>query len=124
VCAARDAVVLVVASALARFRARASLGFSDCLVLEIARKPASVRIEGPDRAGLERPLRYCARPAFALERLEHVADERLIYRLPKPQPDGRTELAAHTPGTDRLAGRAHPAPDRWSRHRSPSNTRH
>ena len=31
---------------------------------------AAVRIEGPDRAGLERLLRYCARPPFALERLE------------------------------------------------------
>ena len=29
---------------------------------------ASVRIEGTDRPGLERLLRYCARPAFALER--------------------------------------------------------
>jgi hypothetical protein len=31
-----------------------------------------VRIEGPDRAGLERLLRYCARPPFALERLEQA----------------------------------------------------
>jgi hypothetical protein len=30
---------------------------------------AAVRIAGDDRAGLERLLRYCARPAFALERL-------------------------------------------------------
>lgn len=29
---------------------------------------ASVRVEGADREGLERLLRYCARPAFALER--------------------------------------------------------
>ncbi|MCQ1551222.1 MAG: transposase, partial [Candidatus Accumulibacter phosphatis] len=29
---------------------------------------AEVRIEGNDRTGLERRLRYCARPAFALER--------------------------------------------------------
>ncbi|MFQ5680401.1 MAG: transposase, partial [Gemmatimonadota bacterium] len=31
---------------------------------------ASIRIEAHDRAGLERLLRYCARPPFALERLE------------------------------------------------------
>ena len=31
---------------------------------------AAVRIEAADRAGLERLLRYCARPPFALERLE------------------------------------------------------
>ena len=53
---------------------------------------ASVRIEGPDRAGLERLLRYCARPPFALERLEQVGDDELIYRLPKAQADGRTQL--------------------------------
>ena len=53
---------------------------------------ASVRIEGQDRAGLERLLRYCARPPFALERLEQIADDRLVYRFPRPQPDGRTEL--------------------------------
>jgi hypothetical protein len=33
---------------------------------------AAVRIEGLDRAGLERLLRYCARPLFALERLEQA----------------------------------------------------
>jgi hypothetical protein len=53
---------------------------------------ASIRIEGPDRAGLERLLRYCARPPFALERLEQVADNQLVYRFPKPQPDGSTQL--------------------------------
>ncbi len=53
---------------------------------------ASVRIGGPDRAGLERLLRYCARPPFALERLEQLAHDQLVYRSPKPQPDGRTEL--------------------------------
>jgi Putative transposase len=34
---------------------------------------ASVRIEGEDRAGVERLLRYCARPPFALELLERLA---------------------------------------------------
>jgi hypothetical protein len=49
---------------------------------------ASVRIEARDRAGLERLLRYCARPPFALERLEFLDEQRLLYRLPKPRPDG------------------------------------
>ncbi|MCP3877307.1 MAG: hypothetical protein GY701_02770 [Sulfitobacter sp.] len=53
---------------------------------------ASVRIEANDRAGLERLLRYCARPPFALERLEAIDAQRLMYHLPKPQPDGCTEL--------------------------------
>jgi hypothetical protein len=52
---------------------------------------ASVRIEGPDRAGLERLLRYCARPPFALERLEQLAHDQLVYRFPRPQPDGTTQ---------------------------------
>ena len=33
-----------------------------------------------------------ARPPFALERLEQLAEDALVYRFPKPQPDGRTEL--------------------------------
>jgi len=53
---------------------------------------ASVRIEGHDRAGLERLLRYCARPPFALQRLESLDEQRLLYRLPKPRPDGCTAL--------------------------------
>jgi len=61
---------------------------------------ASVRIKGEDRAGIERLLRYCARPPFALERLHSLAgvaslaspDARLLYRFPKPTPDGRTEI--------------------------------
>ncbi|MHC5029162.1 MAG: transposase [Planctomycetota bacterium] len=53
---------------------------------------ASVRIEAEDRAGIERLVRYCARPPFALERL-HALDStpalaspesRLLYRFPKP----------------------------------------
>jgi len=53
---------------------------------------ASVCIDGADRAGLERLLRYCARPPFALERLEQTSDEQLNYRFDRPQPDGRTQL--------------------------------
>jgi hypothetical protein len=55
---------------------------------------ASVLIEARDRRGLERLLRYCARPVLALERL-HWCDERherLVYDLPKVQPDGHTTL--------------------------------
>ena len=50
---------------------------------------ASVHIPARDRAGLERLLRYCARPPFALERIEAdgfgaPGGERIIYRLPIP----------------------------------------
>jgi hypothetical protein len=41
---------------------------------------------------LERLLRYCARPPFAGERIEELDRHRLIYHLPKPGPDGRTQL--------------------------------
>ena len=46
-----------------------------------------------DRAGLERLLRYCARPIFASERLQWIEkDQQLVYRLPKPMPGGQTVL--------------------------------
>ena len=58
---------------------------------------ASVHVAARDRAGLERLLRYCARPPFALERLVAAWDggsgERIIYRLPRPAPDGSTALS-------------------------------
>lgn len=53
---------------------------------------AAVRMAGPDRAGLERLLRYCDRPPFALERLEQINPHQLIGHLPKPRRDGRTIL--------------------------------
>jgi hypothetical protein len=53
---------------------------------------ARVRIAANDRHGLERLLRYCARPPFAAERLEELDAHRLIYHLPKPGPEGRTQL--------------------------------
>ena len=45
---------------------------------------ARVRVDGHDRAGLQRLLRYCARPPFALERLEQLAHNQLVYRFPRP----------------------------------------
>ena len=54
---------------------------------------ASVRIAEHVRAGLERLLRYCARPPFALERIEQVNDHQVVYQLRKPRRDGRTALA-------------------------------
>jgi hypothetical protein len=55
---------------------------------------ATIRIAAHDRAGLERLLRYCARPAFARERLEWADDkqEYLLYHLPRPWPDGQTVI--------------------------------
>lgn len=51
---------------------------------------AAVHINKDDRAGLERLLRYCARPVFAVEKLTWLRDgEQLSCRLPKPLPNGR-----------------------------------
>jgi len=54
----------------------------------------SVRIEASDRAGLERLIRYCARPPFALERLHLVGgrSDQVLYILPGPDLAGRTAL--------------------------------
>lgn len=61
---------------------------------------ASVRIEGDDRHGIERLVRYCAGPPFALHRLHATEgndalsspEAQLLYHLPGPTPDGRTVL--------------------------------
>ena len=53
---------------------------------------ASVRIEAADRSGLERLLRYCARPVFALERLRQIDPEHLVYESIKPGPGGSVSL--------------------------------
>ncbi len=54
---------------------------------------AAVLIDAVDRPGLERLLRYCARPAFASERLSwDGSDQPVRYRLTKPLPTGQTEL--------------------------------
>ena len=53
---------------------------------------ASVTIPDWDRQGLERLVRYCARPPLAQERLSRIDNAHLVYRLRKPTIDGRTEL--------------------------------
>ena len=77
---------------------------------------ASVRVEANDRQALERLLRYCARPAFALERLREVDAEHLIYESVKPGPSGSVTLML-TPLEllDRLAALI--PPPRRHRHR-------
>jgi len=53
---------------------------------------AAVRIEAHERDGLERLLRYCARPAFALERLREIDTGHLVYESVKPGPGGSVSL--------------------------------
>ena len=53
---------------------------------------ASVTIPGWDRQGLERLVRYCARPPLSQERLGRLNENTLVYNLRRPTVDGRTEL--------------------------------
>jgi hypothetical protein len=85
---------------------------------------ASVRVEGDDRAGVEHLVRYCARGPLALERL-HALDEqdalaspdaRLLYRLPEPDLQGRTEIVFSPPELLERLARLIPPP-RIHRHR-------
>ena len=77
---------------------------------------AEVRIEAHEREGLERLLRYCARPPFALERLREIDPEHLVYESVKPGPGGSVSLLP-TPMQllDRLAALI--PPPRRHRHR-------
>ena len=77
---------------------------------------AAVRIEGPDRPGLERLLRYCARPPFALEHLQQLDADHLVYHSPKPRPEAPGTLVL-TPleFIDRIAALV--PPPRAHRHR-------
>jgi hypothetical protein len=49
---------------------------------------AGVRIDANDRSGLERLLRYCARPVFALERLHQIDPEHPVYESIRLGPGG------------------------------------
>lgn len=53
---------------------------------------ASVRIEGWDRAALERLTRYCARPHFSSGRLGQLDDRTVVYNPQRPTQDGHTCL--------------------------------
>ena len=53
---------------------------------------ANVAVHADDRPRLERLLRYCARPPIAMERLERLAEGRLLYRFKRPWRDGTTHV--------------------------------
>jgi len=76
---------------------------------------ANVLIQPQDREGLERLIRYCARPIFSGERLEFIG-EKLRYLLPKPTADGQTVLLLKPSELlDKLAGLI-PPPRRHRHH--------
>lgn len=45
----------------------------------------AVRVDEDDDEGRERLVRYCARPPFALERIEPMKDGRIAYRMKTPR---------------------------------------
>ncbi len=53
---------------------------------------ANVAVAARDRPRLERLVHYCARPPLAIERLEPLADGRLLYRFKRPWRDGTTHI--------------------------------
>ena len=54
---------------------------------------ASVAVEADDRKGLEHLVRYCAKPNFVASNVTYFPDtEQVIYRLPKPDSQGRTQI--------------------------------
>ncbi|MGH8829983.1 MAG: transposase, partial [Polaromonas sp.] len=77
---------------------------------------AGVCITAADRAGLERLLRYCARPPLAMDRLRQRGAQ-LVYHCPKPQSGGKREDLVLTPLEliDRIAALV--PPPRTHRHR-------
>jgi Putative transposase/Transposase zinc-binding domain len=60
----------------------------------------SVRIEANDRAGLERLLRYCARPPFAMERLRKAGND-LVYRCAKQRSEPGGDWRAEPRGVNK-----------------------
>ena len=63
----------------------------------------SVRIEAHDRAGLERLLRYCARPPFAMERLRKAGND-LVYRCAKQHSEPGGDRRADPRGVNNRGG--------------------
>ena len=53
---------------------------------------ANTHLHANDRQGLERPCRYGASGALALERLSRAEDGRIAWRMKRPLPDGTTHL--------------------------------
>lgn len=53
---------------------------------------ANVSVHADDRQRLERLARYCARPPIAVERLERLTNDRLLYRFKRPWRDGTTHI--------------------------------
>jgi Putative transposase len=63
-----------------------------CAMVDGFNLHANVAVPAGDRARLERLARYCLRPPVAMERLEQLAGERLLYRFKRAWRDGSTHI--------------------------------
>jgi len=64
-----------------------------CAFVEGFNLHANTRIAANDREGLERLIRYIARPPLSEERLSELRDGRVAVRLKRPWRDGTTHVA-------------------------------
>ncbi len=64
-----------------------------CAAVEGFNLHARTRIAANDREGLERLIRYIARPPLSEDRLSELADGRVAVRLKRPWRDGTTHVA-------------------------------
>jgi hypothetical protein len=71
---------------------------------------ANVAVPAGDRARLERLALYCARRPVAMERLERLADGRLLYRFKRAWRDGTTYIVLDPLGMLRKLSALIPAP--------------
>jgi hypothetical protein len=69
-----------------------ALGSPRCATVSGFSLHANTAVHAGDRQRLERLVRYCARPPVAVERLEPLADGRLLYRFKRPFRDGTTHV--------------------------------
>jgi hypothetical protein len=67
-------------------------GGSRCAIVSGFSVHAGVSIRSEDRKGLERLVRYMARPPIAADRLSELPDGRLSYRLKTPWQNGTTDV--------------------------------
>jgi len=64
---------------------------------------ASVHVGADDDVARERLARYCARPAFALERLHVLPDGRIAYRVKQPRKNATHRILTPTELLARIA---------------------
>lgn len=63
-------------------------------------------VEGAQRLGLARLLRYCARPRLGAKRLREIDADHLVYESAKPGPGGSGNVSLRPTPIELIGGRA------------------